>query len=175
MSYIETEIYKILGRHLRAARESAGLTLSDVAEKISATPMTIQRYEKGDRKISVEKIRSLCTLYDVDADQLMQSSIDRSTSTSSFASDIAGLLQDKSYDVQNDALTLMERFVECDTYNRGKILAYAQGISEKAPTEEEAIVQKYDPSLHDVVRDQLKVRKEYVDSAKSSVPAKKSV
>lgn len=78
MAYIETQIYKVLGNHLRNSREAAGLTLTNVADKLSATPMTIQRYEKGDRKITIEKIRLLCALYNVDADQLMQDSIDQS-------------------------------------------------------------------------------------------------
>ena len=76
MAYIETELYKVLGSYLRVAREASGLTLSEVSKKIDSTLMTVQRYEKGDRKITVEKIRTLCSLYGVDADTLMQDSID---------------------------------------------------------------------------------------------------
>lgn len=76
MAYIETELYIILGSYLRVAREASGLTLTEASKKLDTTPMTIQRYEKGDRKVTVEKIRLLCSLYGVDADKLMQDSID---------------------------------------------------------------------------------------------------
>ncbi|MGN1413699.1 MAG: helix-turn-helix domain-containing protein [Anaerovoracaceae bacterium] len=72
MSYMERELYHILGIYLNEAREKSGLTLADVSEMIGATPMTVQRYEKGDRKISIEKVRELCHCYGVDADSLMQ-------------------------------------------------------------------------------------------------------
>ncbi len=166
MAYIETQIYKILGSHLRIAREAAGLTLSDVAEKLSATPMTIQRYEKGDRKISVEKIRTLCALYNVNADQLMQSSIDSSSNSNLLTSDIANLLQDKPDQIQHDALLLMEIFVDCNAYNQGKILAYAQGIADHDQVSVE-------DEIEQIRKEQIERREKWIQEG--SVPTKKSV
>lgn len=183
-----------LGEFIHNYRIKNKLTMQDFANKAGLSKGYISMLEKNQhpqsrRQLtpSLETYQKIATAANLTLDELISvldgnemvsmynDETDESREESSLVSGIANLLQDKSYDVQNDALILMECFVECDTYNRGKILAYAQGISEKAPSEEEAIVQKYDPSLHDVVRDQLKVRKEYVDSAKSSVPAKKSV
>ena len=82
MAYIETNLYKALGSYLRIARESSGFTLSEVSKRMDTTLMTIQRYEKGDRKITIEKIRALCSIYGVNADQLMQDSIDSLKQTS---------------------------------------------------------------------------------------------
>lgn len=80
MSYIEENLYKALGSLLRSARESTGLTLAEVAEKLRVTTMTVQRYEKGERKISIEKIRLLCDIYSVSADNLMALAISKSHS-----------------------------------------------------------------------------------------------
>jgi len=77
MSYMEQELYYILGNLLKKSRENAGLTLTEVSEKMKTTPMTIQRYEKGDRKISVEKVRELCSIYGQDSDQIMKLAVDR--------------------------------------------------------------------------------------------------
>lgn len=75
MSYMERELYHILGVYLKEAREKSGLTLTDVSEIMGTTPMTIQRYEKGDRKISIEKVRELCHCYKADSDALMQKAV----------------------------------------------------------------------------------------------------
>lgn len=77
MSYMEQELYYILGSFLKSARESAGYTLTEVSEKMNTTPMTVQRYEKGDRKISVEKVRELCAIYNTNSDLLMQNAVNK--------------------------------------------------------------------------------------------------
>lgn len=266
MAYIETRIYKILGRHLRNSREAAGLTLTDVAEKLSITPMTIQRYEKGDRKISVEKIRVLCDLYNIDADQLMQSSIDSSTTTMkryttaerlkeimnsrnlrqvdilslalpyceeygvkmnksdlsqyvsgkvepnqdklailgmalgvnetwlmgfnvpmgrfyekmdvctssspeaySTTSDIVALLQSESEEIQRDALALMECFVSCDTYSKGRLLAYAQGLNHSS------IDNDYEEIRQEVIKAREERKRKGREQLEDCAPVKESV
>ena len=87
MAYIDRDLYSILGNALRDARDSAQMTLSDAASKLGVSTMTIQRYEKAERKATVETVRKLCEIYDVDADSLMQHSIDRFRSLSSSVSD----------------------------------------------------------------------------------------
>lgn len=77
MTYIDRELYSILGNALRDARDQAQLTLADAAQAIGVTTMTIQRYEKAERKANVETVRKLCSVYNVDADQLMQDAIDK--------------------------------------------------------------------------------------------------
>lgn len=77
MSYMEQELYIILGSFLKLAREDVGYTLTEVSEKMNTTPMTIQRYEKGDRKISIEKVRELCSIYNMDSDLLMKNAVNK--------------------------------------------------------------------------------------------------
>lgn len=72
MSYIEQDLYLILGNALKEERRRAKLTLDDVAKRMNVTTMTIQRYEKASRKINVETIRKLCNIYGVNADDLME-------------------------------------------------------------------------------------------------------
>ena len=75
MSYIDQELYLIVGNALRDARDAAQMTLAEAAKKMGVTTMTIQRYEKAERKATVETIRKLCTIYGVDADSFMQKAI----------------------------------------------------------------------------------------------------
>lgn len=72
MDYIYDGLYVEVGKKLRTNREEKGVTLSEAASALGVTPMTIQRYETGKRKISVETIRRLCHYLKIDADELMQ-------------------------------------------------------------------------------------------------------
>lgn len=125
MAYIETELYKILGSYLRVAREASGLTLSEVSKKIDTTPMTIQRYEKGDRKITVEKIRILCSLYGVDADKLMQDSIDTLRKDESNMGVVLSIVEEKmlssfralNYEGQSKAIGYVNDLVSSGNYS----------------------------------------------------------
>lgn len=72
MTYIEQDLYFIIGNELKAERSRANMTLDDVAKKMGVTSMTVQRYEKASRKITVETVRKLCKIYDTDADALME-------------------------------------------------------------------------------------------------------
>lgn len=124
MSYIETELYKTLGRYLRVAREASGLTLSDVANKIDTTLMTIQRYEKGDRKITVEKIRLLCSLYGVDADKLMQDSIN---SIKLYTQSNSLSLKEESYNFNEQKC--IKSFRKLNDSGQGKVLNYMDDLA----------------------------------------------
>ena len=98
MSYIDQELYLIVGNALRDARDAAQMTLAEVAKKMGVTTMTIQRYEKAERKATVETIRKLCAIYGVDADSFMQKAInsfkDLPCPSSSFTPSEQSLLSD---------------------------------------------------------------------------------
>lgn len=66
MSNYEVELYKIIGSMLRDARLKCGFTLEHAGEKAGVTAKTIQRYEMGQRKISIEKLMELTSLFGVD-------------------------------------------------------------------------------------------------------------
>lgn len=81
-------------------------------------------------------------------------------------SDIANLLHDKPDQIQHDALLLMEIFVNCNAYNQGRILAYAQGISDHDQVSVE-------DEIEQIRKEQIERREKRIHEG--SVPTKKSV
>ena len=59
MSEQEAKLYEIMGKMLKEARLKAGFTLEQAGEKIGVIAKTIQRYETGQRKISMDKLMEL--------------------------------------------------------------------------------------------------------------------
>jgi len=63
MNDYEEKLYKIIGSMLREARIKSGFTLEQAGEKIGVIAKTIQRYETGERKISINKLMELTSLF----------------------------------------------------------------------------------------------------------------
>lgn len=62
-----------VGRRLAAARLLAGLTQGQAAEHVGAPQPLICKYERGKfRTASLEILRSLCRLYGVTSDYVLQ-------------------------------------------------------------------------------------------------------
>lgn len=70
-NYYEYDFYKMLGQLLRSKRIAANLTLDDVASALNLSIKTVQRYETGERKITIQTIKNMCALYGVDPDEIM--------------------------------------------------------------------------------------------------------
>lgn len=121
MSYIDKELYFILGNALRDARDAAEMTLSDAAKAVGVTTMTIQRYEKAERKATVETVRKLCHVYCVDADQLMQNVVDKFHSSSN-----AGLLNVS--ELSDDEIALLSDFRQLNDAGKQALLSAAHGL-----------------------------------------------
>lgn len=62
---------KEVGQKLKEARLQAGLTQSEVAQKLGVAQPVYQRYEKGVYECSYEQLRTLCELFDISADYLL--------------------------------------------------------------------------------------------------------
>lgn len=120
MEYIDNKLYALLGDALRDARDSAQMTLSDAASCLGVTTMTIQRYEKAERKPSVETVRSLCSAYNVDADIFMQGVVDRFHSLSDLSRPFPGLSSQES--------SLLSVFRSLSDADRLKVLEYADMV-----------------------------------------------
>lgn len=120
MAYIDQDLYTILGEHLRDARDNANMTLSDAASKMGVSTMTIQRYEKAERKATVETVQKLCSIYDVNPDDLMQHSIERFRSMSSTIG-IDGLSEKEHF--------LISHFRSLDSVGQEKLLDYASDLA----------------------------------------------
>jgi transcriptional regulator with XRE-family HTH domain len=54
-----------LGARLRKLRTEAGLTITDVAERLLSSPTKISRLETGDRAPQLRDVRDLCEIYGV--------------------------------------------------------------------------------------------------------------
>lgn len=72
MSDYEKELYSIIGNMLRELRLEKNFTLEYVADKLGVAPKTLQRYERGERKIKVGTITELCAIYGVDYSEFMK-------------------------------------------------------------------------------------------------------
>jgi len=57
---IFTREYRVVVRLLRTARLEAGLTQVDLAGKLGITQSLLSKMERGDRRVDVIELRSLC-------------------------------------------------------------------------------------------------------------------
>ncbi len=60
----------MVGENLKAARKAAGLTQSQVAQKMLMTQQQYSRFENGVFQLNYEQILKLCELFDVTPDYL---------------------------------------------------------------------------------------------------------
>lgn len=60
---IHTREYAALLRLLRQAREAAGLTQVQVAKKLKQSQSFVTKMERGDRRLDVVQLRTVCRLY----------------------------------------------------------------------------------------------------------------
>lgn len=58
---------------IRNERINHQMTLEQVAEKLGLTPKTIQRYERGERKIKINTLIELTDLFHLDYNEFMSS------------------------------------------------------------------------------------------------------
>ncbi len=80
---------------LRDIRKNAGLTLKQVAEAFEVTPMTIQRFEKGTRNVSLKWLEKLAELYKVSVPELIAEGVTIAAETSPSDTGMdAGLLEE---------------------------------------------------------------------------------
>ena len=71
MNDYEKKLYTIIGQKLRDARKANKYSLEDAANKLGVIAKTVQRYEIGERKISLNSLRELTNMYGVDYRQLI--------------------------------------------------------------------------------------------------------
>lgn len=68
-----TKKYGVLLQALRAARERAGLTQTDVAKRFGAHASFVSKCESGERRIDVLELAQFCKLYGVTVAVFLQS------------------------------------------------------------------------------------------------------
>ena len=60
-----------LGEKLTAIRIEKGMSQQEVADRLNVSDVTISRYEKGQRDISMPTFFKLCDIYQIDAYKLL--------------------------------------------------------------------------------------------------------
>lgn len=68
----ELELYGIVGRMFREIREEKELSLTAVSEYLQIAPISLQRYECGERKIKMGTIKKLCVFYKIEYDDFIK-------------------------------------------------------------------------------------------------------
>jgi len=56
-----SDLKSVLGAKVRAARESAGLSQEQLAERINRTPETVSNIERGKNMPAIETLQALCS------------------------------------------------------------------------------------------------------------------
>jgi transcriptional regulator with XRE-family HTH domain len=57
--------YAVVLRLLREAREQAGITQVQLAKKLKLTQSFVSKIERGDRRLDVVQLRTLCRLFGI--------------------------------------------------------------------------------------------------------------
>ena len=64
--------YKIIGRHIRAARKASNLTQEQVAEALKFSVAHYGRLERGEREINMERLAQLSVLLNTPIERLVE-------------------------------------------------------------------------------------------------------
>lgn len=68
-----TSEYKKLTAALRKARETAGMTQAEVAEKMGLYASFVSKVESGERRIDVVELKQFCKVYGVELTAFLRS------------------------------------------------------------------------------------------------------
>jgi transcriptional regulator with XRE-family HTH domain len=67
----EGPFYRDLGRNMRAARNAAGKTQTEIAEHLEMTFQQVQKYENGTNRIPVDRLVSLASFLELPISQFI--------------------------------------------------------------------------------------------------------
>ena len=67
----QNEYRRALRKVLRAARQEAGLTQVDVAQRLSQPQSYVSKYEAGGRRLDLIELLSVCTALNVEIESLL--------------------------------------------------------------------------------------------------------
>ncbi|MGN0182269.1 MAG: helix-turn-helix domain-containing protein [Candidatus Ornithomonoglobus sp.] len=65
------ELYRYLGKRIKAFRNDCGYTVEAAGKRLGIPPRTLTAYESGTRQISMETIRKMAELYRTTCNRLM--------------------------------------------------------------------------------------------------------
>ncbi len=58
--------YRVFLRHLRQARERAGLTQEQLARRLGQTQSFVSKCERGERRLDIVEVRRICAALKID-------------------------------------------------------------------------------------------------------------
>lgn len=61
-----------IGKKITAAREAAGLSQKDIADRIGSAQCLISEYERGERSMSVVRLLEIAKVLGVEATELVE-------------------------------------------------------------------------------------------------------
>lgn len=64
--------YKVIGRHIRAARKRMHMTQEDVAAAIEMSPAHFGKVERGDRPVNLQRLSQLSQVLNVPLEKLVE-------------------------------------------------------------------------------------------------------
>ncbi len=64
--------YKVIGRHIRAARKRTHMTQEDVAAAIEMSPAHFGKVERGERPVNLQRLSQLSQILDVPLEKLVE-------------------------------------------------------------------------------------------------------
>ena len=68
---IHSSEYKTVIKKLREAREAAGLTQAEAAEKLGKPQSYISKIERGERRLDIVELQTLAKLFNVKSSELI--------------------------------------------------------------------------------------------------------
>ena len=103
------EIYVEIGRRIKTARESAGLTQERFAELIDMGPKNLSSVERGQVGISIVTLQRICRVLSISADQILFDG--ENTSAPAELADRLSRLTPEQFEIASDILNkLIEGF-----------------------------------------------------------------
>ncbi len=70
LEHLFEELYLRIGEHIQRIRKSKKLSAEALGNRIGVTKKTIRRYELGEIKISVERIKQIADVLDIEVSSL---------------------------------------------------------------------------------------------------------
>lgn len=105
MSDYEIGLYKIIGDMLREIRVGRDFTLDQIADKLDVTAKTVQRYEKGERKIKINTLMELSNILGFDYNKFMAEAKNKLADSSNSENNIGTIMNDPTYAEMIDIYT----------------------------------------------------------------------
>jgi len=115
---VVSEIKKVLGERLKAARERKNLKQNRVAHYLGIHNSTLAKYESGEREPDIETINKLARLYEVSVDYLMGRSeketkvIEKSYELDQLDKEIVNIITKMPKDDKKHIVEFMKRFIK---------------------------------------------------------------